>query len=291
MTVTKLNLTAQDVRSEVLELRDELVLNLRFIRSVIRKDREQIEEYYSLFKDIKYRPVTVRDNDGNPLEYGSPTEISLEPLASQFRTTVKSLLDSIRLIDSEIVPEEDLEGAATLGGSGSAGDGAARRAQLRESFNAGGPEAGRPATDEEVSELAPKQKAPKSPKAKDFPTKLVQNAKSIVKAPNEGVVSSKESPEPDSKPWRDTVPGQARSSGPVESRVETNHQPAGAGPGPGTSSPELVPGPNEPKANLKPQARQQGAIGLSPALRAQIVGGSRMAEMRLKYEKGDNEEE
>src|SRR5579863_9448371 len=108
--MTKVNLSSQDVRAKVLSLRNELILNLEFIENAIRRNRLFLEKYFEEHGDLNYRPVNNRDNDGTVIKYGHPTEVVLEPLASSMRTTVKSLLDSIRLIEVEILPEDNPEG-------------------------------------------------------------------------------------------------------------------------------------------------------------------------------------
>src|SRR5579863_2016253 len=114
-------LSSQDVRDKIISLRDELILNLEFIQSAIKQDREKLQAYFAQHGDLRYRPVTARDVDGKPTQYGDPTEIFIEPLATQARTTVKSLLDSIRVIESEILPEDDPEGRQAGAGSGEEG--------------------------------------------------------------------------------------------------------------------------------------------------------------------------
>ena len=170
------SLSSQDVRTRVLSLRDELIRNLEFIQSCIEQDREEMQKYFRQFKDLRYRPVLARDVDGNPTEYGSPTEIVREPLAVQFRTTVKSLLDSIRVIESEILPEDNPEGRDTGGERSDAA--LKRRAALREGFQA-------------------PQSTPDAPKPVDVE---VQRAPKPVEPGAEPVKA------PVPKPWRETQP-------------------------------------------------------------------------------------
>ena len=230
------SLSSQDVRAHVLSLRDELIRNLKFIQSCIEQDRLEMEKYFRQFRDLRYRPVVARDVDGNPTEYGSPTEVVREPLAVQFRTTVKSLLDSIRVIESEILPEDNPEGRdAGVNPSESA---ARRRAALRADFQA-------------------PQSTPDAPKPVDV--EVSRTPKPI--AESKPIVNDQPAP----RPWRETVPKSV--------------------------SPEPVPAkPETPPVVAPPKAPQPGAIGLSPALRAQLAGsapGRSMDAMRDKYKPKD----
>lgn len=177
------SLSSQDVRARVLSLRDELLRNLAFIESCIAKDRIEMEKYFRQFGDLRYRPIVSRDGDGNPQEYGSPTEIVREPLAVQFRTTVKSLLDSIRVIESEILPEDNPEGTQARDSSEAT---TRRRAALREGFKA--PEA-----------------TPDAPKPVDT---------IVDRTPKPPPIEAPMQPPPKPKPWRDTQPKALEASTP-----------------------------------------------------------------------------
>lgn len=184
------SLSSQDVRARVLSLRDELIRNLEFIETCIAQDRVEMEKYFRQFRDLRYRPVVARDTDGNPTEYGSPTEVVREPLAVQFRTTVKSLLDSIRVIESEILPEDNPEGSSARDTSESA---KARREAMRDGFKASagsGVESAPKPVDVEVA---------RTPKPIDTPPPIA-------------------TPKP--KPWRETQP-KAPSESPPPQPIET----------------------------------------------------------------------
>lgn len=181
-------LSSQDVRTRVLSLRDELIRNLEFIQSCIEQDRVEMQKYFKQFRDLRYRPVVARDVDGNPTEYGSPTEVVREPLAVQFRTTVKSLLDSIRVIESEILPEDNPEGRDV----GNSSDAALkRRAALREGFQA-------------------PQATPDAPKPVDV---------EVERAPKESVKPPEPKATPAPKPWRETQPKALPGPEPVKAPV------------------------------------------------------------------------
>lgn len=277
--MAKLNLSSQDVRAEIIELRDELILNLRFVQRAIRQDRESLERYFAFHGDLRYRPITKRDNDNNPTEYGTPTEIVLEPLAAQFRTTVKTLLDSLRLIESEILPEDNPEGRDAGTGDDAS---SVKRAALRASFKADKGEASlpEPVDNEEVVRMPkPAQGSESGPNlAKEKPIKrplprppLAQSQTELVQNENPAHINQERpaTPQPDPgpskpipRPWRDTTPRNAESSK-NEIIVDQN----------------------------KTSPIPAKAIGMSASLRAQIAssGGSRMNAMREKYGKSRNE--
>jgi hypothetical protein len=127
------NLSSQDIRAKILNLRDTLVMQLEFIQEAIDRDYDTLKRYFARYGDLNYRPVIGRDIDGIP-NYGEKTEIVIEPLAAKYRATIKSLLDSIRVIEAEILPEDNPEGESTAG-SGKAKEVEQKRASLRESFN------------------------------------------------------------------------------------------------------------------------------------------------------------
>lgn len=165
--------STQDVRTDVLALRDELIDNLNMIREAIAEDRRVMADYFKKFRDFRYRPITARDVNGNPTAWGQPTEVIIQPLATQLRTTVKSLIDSIRVIEGEILPEDDPEGKAS-GGTVTGADRAALRAQFKaEPKTATLPQP----TDTETITRTPKEES---------------NVRDDVKGP---------------KPWRETKPG------------------------------------------------------------------------------------
>ena len=271
-------LSSQDVRDKIISLRDELILNLEFIQSAIRQDREKLMAYFEQHGDLRYRPVITKDVDGLPTKYGDPTEIFIEPLATQARTTVKSLLDSIRVIESEILPEDDPEGRQAGAGSGEAG--MRSRAALRESFlkDTGGTHLPAPIDDGPVArtpkEILP-ERAPRVAKESLAGEKLP----AVVSAPPE---------ESAPRPWRETKAGAPES---VPKRDAPTMDKSDLAPDerkwPRRAAEEEHPPKDPPKPKKPP-----GAIGLSPALRASLAGvgtgagsSSRMDSIRGKYEK------
>lgn len=281
-------LSSQDVRDKIISLRDELILNLEFIQSAIRQDREKLMAYFEQHGDLRYRPVITKDVDGLPTKYGDPTEIFIEPLATQARTTVKSLLDSIRVIESEILPEDDPEGRQAGQGSGEAG--LRSRAALRESFlkDTGGTHLPAPIDDGPVIRT-PKEKIEERQAlmAKVAATVTVEDLEvgSGAKEKSPAVVSaSPEAPAP--RPWRETKAGAAESK-PAPTMDKSDLEP----------DERKWPRRNEAEKSddtpaPKPAKKPPGAIGLSPALRAQIGAGmaggsSRMDAIRGKYKKDE----
>ena len=74
----------------------ELRKQLSFIEQSIKEDREKLILYKEEFGDLYYRPKT------GPTERGNPTEVILKPLVSEYRATIKSLLDSLTLIETKL---------------------------------------------------------------------------------------------------------------------------------------------------------------------------------------------
>lgn len=192
----KPSLSSQDVRNKILQLRDSLVLNLEFIQEAVDRDLEFLQAYYRRFGDLNYRPVIGRDIDQKP-NYGERTELMIEPVASKYRATIKSLLDSVRLIESEILPEDNPEGSTAASNSDPATV-SSKRASLRAEFSANAGQSGKAIepeqddTEEEVEEANAVQAIP--------PTKLVEKPKSPTKRTHKPAVESPKSPEPDSIP-------------------------------------------------------------------------------------------
>jgi len=151
----KSSLSSQDVRRKILRLRDSLVSNLELIQETIDRDEAELRAHLERFGDLKYRPVTGYDADGTK-RYGDATEVVLEPLAGKYRATINSLLQSIRLIEAEILPEENPEGSTAQSNS-KPEELVQRRASLREQFRAQVSEglgaASEPITDESHDEL------------------------------------------------------------------------------------------------------------------------------------------
>lgn len=90
------------------ELRAQLLL----LKEELSKDREFLEKYKAEFGDLRYRP-----KEGE--EYGEPTEIRIRPAVTEFRTTIKSILDSLTLIETKLGVDT---GKGGLGSSGASSD-------------------------------------------------------------------------------------------------------------------------------------------------------------------------
>jgi len=74
----------------------ELRKQLDFLEETIRENREDLRAYKQQWGDLYYRPKT------SPTERGKPTETVLKPLVSEYRATIKSLLDSLTLIENKL---------------------------------------------------------------------------------------------------------------------------------------------------------------------------------------------
>jgi hypothetical protein len=244
----------QDVRNEALEVRDELLANVQFLKDVIREDRIKMERYHERFGDLQYRPI-VRDVGSIEPSYGNPTEVTLEPMASKFRATLNSLLQSIRLIQSEILPEPDPEGADSSRIKPTDESAVLSRKSLREEFSSQAGTQGKA--------LEPTLEEPDS---EEVPTELVKKAKPLTKAPQRTTIESIPTPEPKSnpKPWR------AKTQSTLVVAKEL----------PQTPEPVITPTLQNPN-KLDPESER---------LRAELMGlrqssVSRMSQLAAKYEK------
>jgi len=90
-------------------LRDELVENLDFLTKVIKNDREKMQRYFREFGDLYPRQ---RKMDGDGYSEEPISDRAMEPLASQFRTSIKSLLDSVSVIENKLNNDPTIKGAA-----------------------------------------------------------------------------------------------------------------------------------------------------------------------------------
>lgn len=267
----KQTLSSQDVRNKVIRLRDSLINNLEFLQAAIDDDLEFLKLYRGKYGDLNYRPIIARDVDGRPT-YGERTEILLEPIASKYRATIKSLLDSIRLIESEILPEDNPEGETTTADSTSSSASSApapgeRRASLRKAFQTQAP--------------TPEPQLP--------PTELVENDPMPPESPISPVTESKPTPEPK------TIPSTWKPK-PQRVLVE-NHN---------TDEPALPkPNPLAKQAVETPLSRLRKGEGMgdeaSKRLAAELLslrggggkpGGSKLKDLMAKYgSEGSDEDE
>lgn len=110
--IRKSKYTDQEIRTGSIEIRDELFATVEFIAESIREDRLRLKLYKEFHGDLRYRPIIKQGETFETTTYGAPTDTVLEPLASQYRATINSLLQSIRLIQDEILTPEDAEDAS-----------------------------------------------------------------------------------------------------------------------------------------------------------------------------------
>ena len=104
---TRLSKFADENKNALESLGMEIRKQLAFIQESIQEDRERLERYKAKHKDLYYRP---KEGDG----FGAPTELVLKPLVNEYRATIKSLLDSLTLIEVKL-------GVDTGKGEGSGG--------------------------------------------------------------------------------------------------------------------------------------------------------------------------
>ncbi|PWU21889.1 MAG: hypothetical protein C5B49_01940 [Bdellovibrio sp.] len=145
-------LSETEMRERVKELKDEIIRSLEFVTRVLEKDREKLDDYFRRFGDLNYRPILSKGVDGEPI-YGDSTFAVMEPLASKWRTTVKSLLESVMAMEEVLTAaraSEDEESAPSRG---------EKKNSLREMFSAVKPAA--PEVPEE--EQSDSDEAPKAP--------------------------------------------------------------------------------------------------------------------------------
>lgn len=267
--VRKAFYTANDLKLKARDLRDELLANLEFMESVIRKDRLRLERYEAKFNDLRYRPIIREGSDSIEPEYGPPSQVVLEPLASQYRASINSLLQSIKLIQSEIIGEEPNEPAPDHVKLASD-----KRQAVRQAFKA---EATKARALSATNGPAPIQDGPSNEPALEIPaTKLVETSPGPVISPNRPATSLEPDSEPElipptppkPRPWRDTTPKNSSATNPEPIKP---------------TSPHVV----EPPKPLDPNK-----VGLSPALRAQLAamgGASKLASIKAKYNTEEEE--
>jgi len=257
----KAKYTSQDVRTKALEARDELLANVDFLMEVIRKDRYNLKRYEERFGDLRYRPIVSKGSEDGSIEptYGSPTELVLEPLASKYRATIKSLLDSIKLISTEILPEDNPEGETSEPTSESKEEATTKRQSLRDQFKS--------MSENPSAFKAPEPEATEDEDLEDFTNQVKQG---LADADQGRTKPTKEVKATVAKSWRDTTP----KAQPIKPKAKSV-----------VSEPEKKSQENKPKDI-------EGPKGLSPMMRARLAGGglSRMDALKKKYEDdGDDE--
>lgn len=263
----KPNLSSQDVRAKILQLRDSLVLNLEFIQEAVDRDLEFLQAYYKRHGDLNYRPVIGRDLDNVP-NYGERTELMIEPVASKYRATIKSLLDSVRLIESEILPEDNPEGASASSNANPE-QAAGKRASLRAEFQATAGTSGKAIEPDNSSDEDAETEEENAVQA----TELVETPKASPKAPSKPVPESKPASEPKAvpRPWR-TKPQAVLVESPNAPHVEEE---------PKKSVPEKV----EQKSLTNEGPLDEESARMRAELKGLMSGGSKMAGLIGKYGK------
>ena len=94
--ITKTARFLKQAQASLTDLGLELRAQLEFIREVITEDRINLQEYKELHGDLFER---VKKSEG---VYGPPLATLKTPLVTGFRTTIKSLLDSLNSIESKL---------------------------------------------------------------------------------------------------------------------------------------------------------------------------------------------
>lgn len=252
----KAKYTSQDVRTKAIEARDELLANVDFLMEVIREDRYNLKRYKEKHGDLRYRPIVSPGKPEDSIEptYGNPTELVLEPIASKYRATIKSLLDSIKLINTEILPEDNPEGESTVSSSENQEVAQDKRQSLRDQFKAmsENPSAFKPAEPEASEE------------SEDFTNKVKQGLEDADRGRVKPSAQVKDS-------WKDSTP---------KAQVKTIPKRADVAKEPERESKE-----NSIKEDIGPK-------GLSPLMRAKLMGGgmSRLDAIKSKYEKREEDD-
>lgn len=82
-------------------LRKNLQKTIDFLNIEMAEDLVHLREWKMRYGDLYFRPDL-----GNG-QFGNRTSTVLEPIASQFRATIKSLLDSIYMIESKLIVQTD----------------------------------------------------------------------------------------------------------------------------------------------------------------------------------------
>lgn len=227
--MTKPSLSSQDVRMKIIKLRDSLVMQLEFMQKCIDNDFIFLESYFNRFGDLNYRPVTAYDIDHKPLTYGARTDIMIEPVASKYRATIKSLLDSIRLIESEILPDDDPEGQSSQAAANAEQSGQ-RRSSLRENFTSDANHSNKAREPDNTPTEADDDEDDQPNEPVKKATKLAENPKPAPRQQEKPAIKSNPPAEPKSnpKPWRTQatfVPANQPESSPNEPNTGNKPQP------------------------------------------------------------------
>ena len=270
----KAKYTTQDVRQKAIEARDELLANVDFLMEVIREDRYNLKRYKEQFGDLRYRPIITPADPENaigakPAVYGNPTELVLEPIASKYRATVKSLLDSINLINSQILPEDNPEGEST-----NHTEAGTQRQSIRDEFKA------MSKNSEAFQPESPQASQSQLDADEDFTESARQGLSDAKATRTQTTIESKatlaKSPKPtsQSKPsWRDTQPQKPTPRLVPRQKPDVEEEP-------------------EKKKSLEETISDAQPKGLSPMMRARLAGmgksgasrASRMQDIKERSE-------
>lgn len=120
----RLSKFADENKNALESLGMEIRKQLAFIEQSIKEDRQRLEAYKARHGDLNYRP---KEGSG----FGKPTELVLKPLVNEYRQTIKSLLDSLTLIEVKLGVDTG-KGEGSSGISGEYVDGE----EQEENFNA-----------------------------------------------------------------------------------------------------------------------------------------------------------
>lgn len=270
----KPNLSSQDVRAKILQLRDSLVLNLEFIQEAVDRDLEFLQAYYKQHGDLNYRPVIGRNIDNVP-NYGERTELMIEPVASKYRATIKSLLDSVRLIESEILPEDNPEGATASSSPQAQEQSAGKRASLRADFQASAGTSGKAIEPDNSSD----EEAETEEENAVQQTELAEKPKPAPVKPSKPAIQTKPIPEPQADPQPKARPWRTK---PQATLIKTE-------------SPEAPHVEKEPEGQVQPKPEQKSLTSEGPLegesarmreeLKSLMSGSGKMAGLIGKYGK------
>lgn len=89
---------SESLRKEIQDTTNVLSRAVRFMNKIIQDDIDDMEAYYELYGDIKYRPP----KNGNEKELGNPTEVDLVLKADSLGLPLKRLIDTLSAIEHKL---------------------------------------------------------------------------------------------------------------------------------------------------------------------------------------------
>lgn len=107
VNLKKYNVLKRENKKAMLRLGRNLRDQLGFISEVLKEDLEFLQKYKAQYGDIKYRPQVGQNEDGTPVLANQPTDTFLPIAAEKYKNTIKTLLDSIKMIEKELAPTEE----------------------------------------------------------------------------------------------------------------------------------------------------------------------------------------